>query len=148
MNRRSLSPARLALEVDGPIHAVVEEKTQRDDGLSLSNRLEVLFQEQSIPYQVLPSSDINSPEVVSVLKGSSESVFIYSGFGGAILRDDVLDLGKKFLHVHGGYLPNFKGSTTNYFSLLGERRVGASAIFLTKEIDGGTNLASPMVRLT
>ena len=39
--------------------------------------------------------------------------------------------------MHGGYLPDFKGSTNNYYSLLAEGTIGASAIFLTPEIDGG-----------
>ena len=44
---------------------------------------------------------------------------------------------EKFLHVHGGFLPDYKGSTTNYYSLLAEGSVGATAIFLTVEIDSG-----------
>jgi len=54
-----------------------------------------------------------------------------------LLRDSVLATGKRFLHVHGGYLPNYKGSTTNYFSLIEEGMIGASSIFLTKDIDCG-----------
>ena len=44
---------------------------------------------------------------------------------------------EKFLHVHGGYLPDYKGSTTNYYTLLAEKSVGASSIFLTLDIDSG-----------
>ena len=44
---------------------------------------------------------------------------------------DSLNIEKKFLHVHGGYLPDYKGSTTNYYSLINENTIGASAIFLT-----------------
>ena len=54
-----------------------------------------------------------------------------------MLKDKILDAGKKFLHIHGGYLPDYKGSTTNYYSLIDENTIGASAIFLTKEIDCG-----------
>jgi len=54
-----------------------------------------------------------------------------------ILRDEILLTEKKFLHIHGGYLPNYKGSTTNYFSLINENILGASSIFLTKDIDCG-----------
>jgi methionyl-tRNA formyltransferase len=41
------------------------------------------------------------------------------------------------LHVHGGFLPDYKGSTTNYYSILKENYIGASSIFLTPEIDSG-----------
>ena len=56
-------------------------------------------------------------------------VIIYSGYGGGIIGKRLLGIDKKFLHVHGGYLPDYPGSTTNYFSILKEDKVGASAIF-------------------
>lgn len=92
-------------------------------------------------YEVSDTRDINDPAVVEMIARSAPSVLIYSGYGGALLRKDVLATGKRFLHVHGGYLPDFKGSTTNYFSLLSEETLGASAIFLTAEIDSGPVLA-------
>lgn len=103
-----------------------------------SNRsIKILLDEFDIPYQVSASKDINDPSVVEAIRLRSESVFIYSGFGGVLLREDVLSIGKHFLHVHGGYLPDYKGSTTNYYSLLVEKTLGASAIFLSAEIDSG-----------
>ncbi len=96
-----------------------------------------LLDERAIPYEVLASKDINDPSVVEAIRRRIEPVFIYSGFGGALLRKEVLSTGKRFLHVHGGYLPEYKGSTTNYYSLLVEETMGASAIFLNEEIDCG-----------
>ena len=90
-----------------------------------------------LSYAVSGSRDINDPSVVTVIARAVPHVLVYSGYGGALLRDAVLATGKRFLHVHGGYLPDFKGSTTNYFSLLAEGAMGASAIFLTPEIDCG-----------
>lgn len=99
--------------------------------------IKVLLDKHGISYEVLASKDINDPLVIEAIARRPESTFIYSGFGGALLRKTVLSIGKNFLHVHGGYLPDFKGSTTNYFSLLLENTLGASAIFLTEEIDCG-----------
>lgn len=99
--------------------------------------IKLLLEQSRIPYEVAPSKDINDLAVVNGLGRRPESVFIYSGFGGVLLRKDVLDTGKKFLHVHGGYLPAYKGSTTNYYSLLVENMMGASSIFLSEEIDSG-----------
>jgi len=96
-----------------------------------------LLGQHGISYGVSPSKDINDPSVASLIRQRPETVFIYSGFGGVLLRKDVLATGKRFLHVHGGYLPAFKGSTTNYFSLLAENTMGASSIFLSDEIDSG-----------
>lgn len=116
-------------------------KASEDPGQSQTKSLEEIVQGYEIDYQIMPSQDINDSKVVSIVATLSESVLIYSGFGGVILRKDILETGKRFLHVHGGYLPKYKGSTTNYFSLLGERCLGASAIFLTSEIDSGPILA-------
>ena len=74
---------------------------------------------------------------MNILKKSSFNTFIYSGYGGVLLKKQILSIGKNFLHIHGGYLPDFKGSTTNYYSLIKENSIGASAIFLTQEIDSG-----------
>lgn len=99
--------------------------------------IKALLDELEIPWQASQSKDINDPLVVEAIRRREETVFIYSGYGGALLRKDVLGTGKHFLHVHGGYLPDFKGSTTNYYSLLAENTLGASAIFLSEEIDSG-----------
>lgn len=89
------------------------------------------------PVDQMETTDINDPQVVDAVAGLPGDTVIYSGFGGQILRAAVLDTGKQFLHVHGGYLPDFRGSTTNYFSLIAENALGASAIFLTAKIDAG-----------
>lgn len=86
---------------------------------------------------VLPSADINAAETVEALTNAPEEVLIYSGRGGALLRSPVLQTGKRFLHVHGGWVPEFRGSTTFYFSLLKEGMMGASALWLDLGIDTG-----------
>ena len=96
-----------------------------------------LLKNAGIEYQISPNSDINSNEVLTIISNRVELVFIFSGFGGVLLGDNILSSGKKFLHIHGGYLPDYKGSTTNYYSLINENTIGASSIFLSKEIDCG-----------
>lgn len=115
------------------------------------NELVAFLRKAGIKYDISPNSNINSDEVIKIISNRPEVVFIFSGYGGVLLRDKILDTGKKFLHIHGGYLPDYKGSTTNYYSLINENRIGASAIFLTKEIDCGPVLLRkkflpPMVR--
>jgi len=103
--------------------------------------LEQWIQRLSLDYTMAGSRDINAAAVVDLIARSAPPVLIYSGYGGALLRHDVLETGKQFLHVHGGYLPDYKGSTTNYYSLLSEGSLGASALFLTAEIDSGPVLS-------
>lgn len=86
---------------------------------------------------MLPNSDINSEEAVQTVSGLPGKVCIFSGFGGVLLRASILNCGKKFLHIHGGWLPDYKGSTTNHYSALAEGFCGASAIFMSEEIDTG-----------
>lgn len=96
-----------------------------------------LLNDAKINYSTSKNNDINSREIISEVSKRKEKVFIFSGFGGSLLKEEILNLDKYFLHVHGGYLPDYKGSTTNYFSLLNESSIGASSIFLTKDIDSG-----------
>ena len=95
-----------------------------------------------VPYEVMDTHDVNSPEVVSAVKASPVDIFIYSGPGGAILTPELLNAGKRFLHVHPGLLPRFRGSTTTYYSLLVDGNCGVSAIFLEEKIDSGPVLAT------
>jgi len=90
-----------------------------------------------VPATLVASTDMNGPEVVDALRARPETLAIFSGPGGVILRAEVLGLGKRFLHAHGGWLPDYKGSTTNYYSLLEQGECGASAILMTRDIDSG-----------
>jgi methionyl-tRNA formyltransferase len=62
---------------------------------------------------------------------------IYSGPAGVILRDEILNAGKVFIHAHPGLLPEFKGSTTVYYSMLLKREIGCSVFAMNREIDCG-----------
>jgi methionyl-tRNA formyltransferase len=104
-----------------------------DLGLSAIRSLD----DAAVSRREFASGDINGADVIEALAASPCEVFIYSGFGGVILRAPVLSCGKRFLHVHGGYLPDYKGSTTNYYSYLADGECGASAIFITEQIDSG-----------
>jgi methionyl-tRNA formyltransferase len=98
--------------------------------------------ERNIPHVLVPSLDINSPEVIGAVESRSEGHFIYSGPGGAILGRQLLGTGKKFIHVHPGRLPDFRGSTTVYYQLLASPAVGATAIFMEERIDQGPVLGA------
>lgn len=104
---------------------------------ALSAKIIELLDDAKLNYSITKNCDINSREIISEVSKRQEKVFIFSGFGGTLLKEEILNLDKYFLHVHGGYLPDYKGSTTNYFSLLNENSIGASSIFLTKDIDSG-----------
>lgn len=132
----SLLPGQLAgKESPASRSAVGDDWSEANFDTSIP--LRQLLDSAVVEYEAAPSRDINDPAVVALIARRPESVMIYSGYGGVLLKANVLASGKRFLHVHGGYLPNYKGSTTNFYSLLAENTMGASAIFLTEQIDSG-----------
>ena len=86
-------------------------------------------------------TDVNSVEIRNQVKAFAPSLIIYSGYGKQIIKGSLLELGVPILHVHSGWLPEFRGSTTMYYSLLKERCCGASAILLDAGIDTGPIVA-------
>lgn len=100
-------------------------------------RIRDLCTEAGIPCEFAPAHDINAPENVLRIAKLTQFVCVYAGFSGVILRAALLNCEKKFLHAHGGWLPDYKGSTTNYYSVLQENFCAASVMFLNEEIDRG-----------
>lgn len=84
---------------------------------------------------------VNSPEVVSALASLKPALVVYAGFGGQIVGQEVLGLGVPLLHMHAGRLPEFRGSTTIYYSMLLEGACAVSAILLSAGIDLGPIVA-------
>ena len=85
----------------------------------------------------LATPDINSEENIAILTRLPVSVWVYSGLPKAIVKDRLLSGGQRFLHVHGGYVPQFRGSTAFYYSLLESGQIGESAIWIDQGIDTG-----------
>ncbi|MSR77617.1 MAG: methionyl-tRNA formyltransferase [Candidatus Omnitrophica bacterium] len=87
--------------------------------------------------KALSASSVNDEMVLRELKQAPPAFVIYSGYGGQIVSPELIRTGIPFLHIHGGWLPDFKGSTTLYYSWLEEGYCGASAVFLEEGIDRG-----------
>jgi hypothetical protein len=87
-------------------------------------------------YDELSFRTINDPELVDYLKNNiKEKYIIYSG--GGILRDEVLSINKKFIHVHPGVVPEVKGADCLLWSALVYNEIGMSSFFMNKGIDTG-----------
>ena len=65
-----------------------------------------------LPYTLISTDSINSNSAIEAISKAEEGNLIYSGFGGQIIKKEVFDTGKTFVHVHSGILPNYRGSTT------------------------------------
>jgi methionyl-tRNA formyltransferase len=89
----------------------------------------------------LGTESVNSAEVAQSLRAMAPKLVVYSGYGGEIVGSGILGSNAPFLHIHGGWLPDYRGSTTIYYSILRERNCAASAILLSSDIDAGPVVA-------
>jgi methionyl-tRNA formyltransferase len=85
----------------------------------------------------LETKDINSDLVAEAIAKTKQQYWIYSGLSGVIVKENILSLGKKLLHIHPGKVPEYRGSTTVYYSILIENAIYCSAFFLSNKIDAG-----------
>tara|TARA_B100002019_G_C21238619_1_gene584172 strand:+ start:346 stop:984 length:639 start_codon:yes stop_codon:yes gene_type:complete len=76
-------------------------------------------------------------KISSYLLNLKSKNIIYSGYPGIIIKEEELLNQKNLIHAHPGKLPEYKGSTTIYYSILKEKKIYCSTIILNKKIDGG-----------
>jgi len=122
-------------------------RTSKQKSLKISKDLNISYDERehilqtaknnNIKYNEINTKNVNSKKVIDSLKKINDKYIIYSGPSGIILGSEILSCGKKFIHAHPGILPNYKGSTTMYYSMLLESKIGCSIILMNKEIDKG-----------
>jgi len=140
LSRNELLPAQVIF-LSGSNRATQDSFTPVpyfDDLTPALNRI----RELELACQTLPTDDVNGAAVFEAVKACPVEVWIYSGSGGVILGRHLIQSGKRFLHVHPGLVPRFRGSTTIYYQLLVAAHCGASALFLDEKIDTGSVLAT------
>lgn len=89
----------------------------------------------------IASNDINSGELFDCVASLGSELFIFSGYSGQIVKSPLINGGFNLLHVHAGWLPEYRGSTTIYYSWLIDGRCGVSALLLDNGIDTGPIIA-------
>lgn len=90
-----------------------------------------------IPYSGFDTMDPNRDDVVEEVAKTPADYIVFSGPGGCILRKKILTQGKQFIHIHPGWLPTYRGSTTVYYSMLTDCSLACSTIILAPKIDCG-----------
>lgn len=95
--------------------------------------------DQKIAFDIIDTNDINDPKIRKILKKRKEEYFVFTG--GGVLSKEIVSL-KKFIHVHSGILPQYKGSTCIYYSLLEKNFCGATAFIMKPRIDSGDIIAT------
>ncbi len=144
MKRNGVLPAFVFYMEDGRVktseNRAVSEQGKLPDlyrGLSTEATVKDLLEDYSIPYKILDSLDPNSDIVCRAVQENDLPLVLYSGPSGAILRKRILGFGKTFLHIHPGILPEYRGSTTLYYSLLNDGVCGVTGFVLDRKIDTG-----------
>lgn len=106
------------------------------------------FEKTAIPSLNLPATRIDDSANLDLFRGLPQKIFVFSGYGTGILSSAALKIGKRFLHVHGGFIPKYRGSTAFYYSILLDDSIGASAIWMDSGIDTGPVLLRERYPLT
>ncbi|QDI88799.1 hypothetical protein Nisw_04310 [Candidatus Nitrosopumilus sp. SW] len=104
-------------------------------GFDISKSVKSTLKKHNLNFYEFNFVDINHPLLVEYLSKSNTDVFIFTG--GGILREDILKSGPKFVHLHPGIVPNYRGSTCFYYSIINEDSAGVTAYFMDKNIDTG-----------
>lgn len=94
-----------------------------------------------VAVQPCEATTVNDEQVRAALLALTPRLVIYSGWGGQIVSSALLDIGAPFLHLHSGWLPEYRGSTTLYYALLNGGQPGVTAILLDRTIDTGPIVA-------
>ena len=113
-----------------------EEITKsKEYGFDLSKSVNSSLIENKLDYTEFDFVDINNPKLIHFISKSDCDFFIFSG--GGILKDEILSTSKKFVHFHPGIVPNYRGSTCFYYSMINENQCGVTAFFMDKHLDTG-----------
>jgi methionyl-tRNA formyltransferase len=91
--------------------------------------------------QRVEAESVNDPAIFTEVQAGEAGLVVYSGYGGQLVSRELLSLGPPFLHAHSGWLPDYRGSTTVYYSLLAGMGCGVSVIGMVPAIDQGPIMA-------
>ena len=106
-----------------------------ESGFDISKSVKSTLKENNLIFTEFDFVDINHQKLINFISNSKSDIFIFTG--GGILREEILNSGKKFVHFHPGIIPNYRGSTCFYYSIINENQCGVTAFFMDKHLDTG-----------
>ena len=104
----------------------------------LLNTCEYLTKDITIQY----SETINTGQTTSWSSSRNANYAIYSGYPGQIVKPEMIDNLPPLIHMHAGLLPNFRGSTTTFYSSILNGNSGVTSMILSEKIDTGPIITS------
>ena len=118
-----------------PTYSQDEINCAKSYGFDITIPVKNTLNDNHLEYTLIDKVDINHKNLVKIIKSSSIDVFIFTG--GGILKNEILNAGAKFVHLHPGIVPNYRGSTCFYYSILNEDRCGVTVFFMDPQLDTG-----------
>lgn len=120
--------------ITGKIRENLKTKGLFSGELSLST--EAILKSIGWEYQNITIDHINDEKLTAFLSTSIDEDYIIF-CGGGILRRQILNCGKKFIHVHPGMVPDVRGADGMLWSALIHDVIGMSVFFMDEGIDTG-----------
>ena len=80
------------------------------------------------------NKNINSKDSINIIKESTNILFLNTG---KQIYKNVLELNKKFVHIHPGYLPEVRGADGSLWHINQNNNLGVSSFFMNQKIDEG-----------
>ncbi len=112
-----------------------EEECAKIFEFNLSKSVKEILDDHELKYKQFSFVDINNAELIEYLKTLCLDFCIFSG--GGILKKEILRLSTKFVHFHPGIVPNYRGSTCFYYSILNDDECGVTAFIMKEGLDVG-----------
>ena len=116
-------------------YTLEQQTLSLQSGFKIDESVEKILTNNNFNFKKFNFSEINHPELIKYLKNLDSKYFIFSG--GGILKNEILNIGKKFLHLHPGIVPHFRGSTCFYYSILKNNDCGVTAFIMDENLDTG-----------
>ena len=110
-------------------------KLSKNYGFDISQSVMNTLLKNNLDFKEFSFVDINNPILIRYLQSLDTEFFIFTG--GGILKHDILSSGVKFIHLHPGIAPSYRGSTCFYYSILNENYAGVTAYIMNKNLDTG-----------
>ena len=122
---------------DKSVHTFSREEISKSTeyGFDISDSIESILRKSNLDYTEFNFVNINEPELINHVQTKSIDYYIFTG--GGILKKDILNSGSKFLHFHPGIVPEYRGSTCFYYSILKQNFCGVTAFIMDENLDTG-----------
>lgn len=127
----------------GPLQTTRDLQVRRLPGLfcpDLSQDLDACLNALQWPHEVCAAQALDDAELLACVERQAPDLLVYSGYGGQLVPPALLRR-QPVLHIHSGWLPDYRGSTTLYYQVLEQRQCAASALLLDEQIDTGPVVA-------